>query len=224
MEQMLQHVDSPYIIGVGLLFLRYVLSPDDLWSYFKIVMDNETEIIPGQRNKKPFTIAQYAASLLDANKTQYPRIPARVQDILSSKLRVEEEKRKRKKKHISRGNDRHFVRGSEVRGLYEDEENPLDWYDGVIMEIHTDTSGNNRYTVKYIEYGNVEELGLGEIDFRDNNTDASYDYNSRERKRDRDTSFQSSFKTPYNNEFNNSDRGSGRRWNDYDDEKRRRKY
>ena len=44
------------------------------------------------------------------------------------------------------------------------------WYDAVIMEVHSDY----RYTVKYTSYGNVEEVGIGEIDFPDSREAKDY--------------------------------------------------
>ena len=121
MNEMLIHPDSPYIIGIGLLYLRYICDPDVLWEYFKIVMDNETEIKSEQRNKKQQTITEYANSLLQSNQAQFPRIPASLEDTIHSKLQIEREKLERKQRHLRRGNERRFVRGSEVIGMYEDE-------------------------------------------------------------------------------------------------------
>lgn len=121
MNEMLIHPDSPYIIGVGLLYLRYTCDPELLWDYFKVVMNNETEIKCEQRNKKYQTISEYAISLLRSSQSQFPRIPARIEDIIYSKLEIETEKRDRKRRHLAKGNDRHFIRGTEIIGMYEDE-------------------------------------------------------------------------------------------------------
>mmetsp|Transcript_1501 Transcript_1501/g.2202 ORF Transcript_1501/g.2202 Transcript_1501/m.2202 type:complete len:225 (-) Transcript_1501:124-798(-) len=180
MEQMLVHPDSPFIIGVGLLYLRYAADPNVLWSYFKLVMDNETEIQVEQR-RPPTTIAKFARSLLEPGNRQFPRVPARIDETIQKNLRVEEEKERRKERHLSRGNDRYFTRGAEVIGLYEDEENPIEWYNAIIMEVLPDF----RYTVKYTEYGNVETIGLGEIDFPDKRTTVGNEEASKgHRKRD----------------------------------------
>lgn len=161
MEQMLVHEDSPFIPGIGLLYLRYGADPEVVWDYFKLVMSNDTEIKTGQRGNSKMTLAEFGTSLLESSRKGFPRYSPGIDDMLQSKLDVEREKRDRKRHHLRQRNDSDFTRGADVIGLYEDEENPLQWYAAVIMEVLPD----KRYRVKYTEYGNIEVIGLGEIDF-----------------------------------------------------------
>ena len=218
------HPDSPFIIGVGLLYPRYGADPNVLWGYFKLVMDDETEIKVEQR-KSPTTIAKFARSLLDPCNRQFPRIPARIDEAIQKNLHLEEEKQRRKERHLSQGNDRYFIRGTEVIGLYEDEENPIEWYNAVIMEVLPVF----RYTVKYTEYGNVETIGLGEIDFPDKRTIVGTD-EARKGNRKRDLN-EASYEGEHSRGYDNTRRGYSRNNDDnsrrefgreYDD--KRRKY
>ena len=38
---LLNHCDSPYIRGLGFMFLRYTLPPASLWDWFEPYMDDE---------------------------------------------------------------------------------------------------------------------------------------------------------------------------------------
>ncbi|OZJ06980.1 hypothetical protein BZG36_00051 [Bifiguratus adelaidae] len=43
-EGLIDHVDSPYIRGVGFLYLRYVCKPDQLWDWLGPYIDDEEEL------------------------------------------------------------------------------------------------------------------------------------------------------------------------------------
>ncbi|RKP38641.1 PRP38 family-domain-containing protein [Dimargaris cristalligena] len=43
---LLNHPDSPYIRGLGLLYLRYVCKPVKLWDWFEPFLDDREEIFP----------------------------------------------------------------------------------------------------------------------------------------------------------------------------------
>ncbi len=43
----LVHPDSPYIRGLGFLYLRYVAEPKTLWQWFSPYLDDPEEFTPG---------------------------------------------------------------------------------------------------------------------------------------------------------------------------------
>lgn len=63
-------------------------------------------------------------------------------------------------------NSLHTVR-RQCHALYQDEENPLQWYEAVIDSIVPPAQEweRPRYVVTFLEYGNTEEVTLGMVDF-----------------------------------------------------------
>lgn len=43
---LLDHTDSPYIRGLGFIYIRYTQSPDTLWDWYEPYLDDEEEIDP----------------------------------------------------------------------------------------------------------------------------------------------------------------------------------
>ena len=62
--------------------------------------------------------------------------------------------------------NKEFYVGATIRGLYEDDENPLKWYSCVIDEVVAPKEEWERpeYWVTFTEYGNQEKLSLGRVE------------------------------------------------------------
>jgi len=89
MEGMLKHPDSPYIRGVGFLYLRYNQDPKNLWSWFEPYLLDE-EPVSLKQDGRPTTIGRFVRELLTDQKfcdQLLPRIPVPVMKDIDQKLR-----------------------------------------------------------------------------------------------------------------------------------------
>jgi len=84
-EILINHTDSPYLRGLGFLYLRYSLPPEQLMDFFSEYLLDEEEIDPRAGGGDPMTIGQMCQNMLEDNQwygTMFPRIPAKhLQDI-----------------------------------------------------------------------------------------------------------------------------------------------
>ncbi|EPB82678.1 hypothetical protein HMPREF1544_10581 [Mucor circinelloides 1006PhL] len=98
-ENMIDHVDSPYIRAIGFLYLRYVCAPAQLWDWFQYYLEDEEEItISSGVNPTKITIGKLCRMLITEQKfqnTMLPRIPVPIARDLEKKLKdYDMEKRK----------------------------------------------------------------------------------------------------------------------------------
>ncbi|PWA01288.1 hypothetical protein BB558_002623 [Smittium angustum] len=80
---LLNNKDCVFAKGIGMLYLRYVATPETLWDWFEPLFDDEEEILL-TRSPRPrsMTIGELARELLTTNKfltTTLPRIPVPIQ-------------------------------------------------------------------------------------------------------------------------------------------------
>ncbi|KAI8997171.1 Pre-mRNA-splicing factor 38 [Pilobolus umbonatus] len=89
-ENMIDHVDSPYIRAIGFLYLRYVCAPAQLWDWFQYYLEDEEEIVISSGiNPTKITIGKLCRMLLTEQKyqgTMLPRIPVPIARDLTKKL------------------------------------------------------------------------------------------------------------------------------------------
>ncbi|KAJ1981477.1 hypothetical protein H4R35_000690 [Dimargaris xerosporica] len=89
---LLKHTDSPYIRGLGFLYLRYVCKPANLWDWFEPYLTDDEELtIAGGPRPVTKTIGQLCRMLLTDlkfNGTILPRIPIPVARGIEEKLAV----------------------------------------------------------------------------------------------------------------------------------------
>jgi len=65
--KLLTHKDSPYIRGIGLLYLRLLLDPKQLWEWMSPYLD-DTELLNAAIDKsQTTTIGEFARKLLVEN-------------------------------------------------------------------------------------------------------------------------------------------------------------
>jgi len=82
LQGILNHCDSPYIRGVGFMFIRYAVDPKDIWSWYKDYMYDEEEIDVRAGGGKPITMGELCRHFLERLEwfdTRFPRIPVTVQ-------------------------------------------------------------------------------------------------------------------------------------------------
>jgi len=89
---MINHTDSPYIRGIGFLYLRFSIPPDQLLEFFEPYFYDEEEVDPKAGGGDPMTIGQMVQNMLEDNiwyGTMFPRIPAKhLQEIRNSLNKV----------------------------------------------------------------------------------------------------------------------------------------
>jgi len=94
LEGLINHPDSPYIRGIGFLYLRYVCNPKELWSWFEFYIDDEEEIHLSGSKFKPTTIGKFCKNILLEQRyfdTLFPRIPVPVMRELRQQIEKHEE-------------------------------------------------------------------------------------------------------------------------------------
>ncbi|XP_051117610.1 pre-mRNA splicing factor SR-like 1 isoform X1 [Andrographis paniculata] len=80
MHGLLKHPDSPYIRAIGFLYLRYVVDPKTLWSWYEPYLKDDEEFSPGSSGRMT-TMGVYIRDLLLGQyyfDTLLPRIPVPV--------------------------------------------------------------------------------------------------------------------------------------------------
>lgn len=88
---MLNHTDSPYIRGLGFMYIRYCQPPKDLFSWFEPYLDDEEEIDCKAGGGATMTIGSMVRNLLTKLEwfdTLFPRIPVPIQKQIEEKLKA----------------------------------------------------------------------------------------------------------------------------------------
>uniref|UniRef100_A0A7S4N749 Pre-mRNA-splicing factor 38 n=1 Tax=Odontella aurita TaxID=265563 RepID=A0A7S4N749_9STRA len=234
MSLMLDHVDSPYIRLVGMLYLRYACDPSQLWGWFEpYLYDEELVRVRSNPSAAETTVGEFVRTLLterDYHGTMLPRLPVQMERDVKVKLLQAEQTEARAKSHLQSGSTMEYMLrpGANVRALYGDEENPVTWYDAVVDRVIREDADSGealsrpKFIVTFPEYGNMETVTLGEMDLptgggnngnyhrgspeKDKDWDrrAAVDDRYRERGRDR--------------EATDRDRGRGRASRGYDED------
>jgi len=96
---LLVHCDSPFIRGLGFMYLRYTQTPSDLMGWFEEYLDDPEEIDPKAGGGKKMTMGEMAKSMLvklEWFDTRFPRIPVNVQKQINASLG----------QRLTQGNDR----------------------------------------------------------------------------------------------------------------------
>jgi len=86
---LINHCDSPYIRGLGFMFLRYTLPPGSLWDWFEPYMDDEEEIDVKAGGGKSMTIGEMCRLMLTRLEwfdTRFPRIAVNVEKHIRGQL------------------------------------------------------------------------------------------------------------------------------------------
>lgn len=189
MKLLLDHVDSPYIRGVGFLYLRFVGEPRSIFRWIEPYFDDDEpiEIISTSKKRhgksRPrqqkeniggFVRRLFSPSERDFYGTTLPRLPSQVERDLEVKIHLASHIEHRAKKHLSNYKTMDFFKtlGSKVMALYGDEENPVQWYEAVVDRVVTRDDVTSReldrpkFVVTFPEYGNTEIVRLGEMEMK----------------------------------------------------------
>lgn len=87
---LLDHSDSPYIRGLGFMYIRYTQDPKELWDWFEPYLDDEEEVDVKAGGGHVITIGEMVRQWLvklEWYSTLFPRIPVPVQKDLDVKLK-----------------------------------------------------------------------------------------------------------------------------------------
>uniref|UniRef100_A0A7S0T9A1 Pre-mRNA-splicing factor 38 n=1 Tax=Pseudo-nitzschia delicatissima TaxID=44447 RepID=A0A7S0T9A1_9STRA len=180
MKLLLDHVDSPYIRGIGFLYLRYAAEPTTMWKWIEPYLNDDEPIkltaTKGKQQSK-FGQEETIGSLVrklwserDFYGTMLPRLPIQVERDLQVKLLFAEKIQQRGQKHLANYKTMDYFKklGSRVMALYGDDENPITWYEGVVDKVLLRDQGRElkvpKFVVTFTEYGNTETVTLGEME------------------------------------------------------------
>ncbi|XP_071097204.1 pre-mRNA-splicing factor 38B-like isoform X1 [Haliotis cracherodii] len=88
---LITHADSPYIRGLGFMYIRYTQPPNDLWEWYEDYLDDEEEIDVKAGGGHAITIGELCRQFLvklEWYSTLFPRIPVPVQKSIQEKLKT----------------------------------------------------------------------------------------------------------------------------------------
>lgn len=86
---LIKHTDSPYIRGLGFMYIRYTAPPADLFDWYEEFLQDEEEIDVKAGGGQVLTIGQMCRQFLvklDWFSTLFPRIPVPIQKQIEQKL------------------------------------------------------------------------------------------------------------------------------------------
>lgn len=132
LRQLLESTDNPYVRCAGVLFVRYGLSPDQLWPWLGEYVLDEEEFPPGKEYEWS-TIGEYVEHLMSQDyyyKTVLPRLPANTKKFLETKLAQVPQYRKR-----SQANQKILDIFRESGCRVEACPNDSDWQAGEAIEV-----------------------------------------------------------------------------------------
>jgi len=160
------HDKHPYIRALGLLFLRLVCNPKNLWIEFAPHLEDESPIQATTDPKDRTTLGQWAGLLITEQQyfgTILPRIPVKIEREVKIRMLIQAERRARFEANM--GMLSSFREGAKCRAIYADEECEPSWFEAVVDNVEEGRQGGGpRVWVTYPEYGNSESVELGEIE------------------------------------------------------------
>jgi pre-mRNA-splicing factor 38B len=86
---LIKHSDSPYIRGLGFMYIRYTQPPADLFDWYEEYLQDEEEIDVKAGGGQNLTVGQMCRQFLvklDWFSTLFPRIPVPIQKSIEQKL------------------------------------------------------------------------------------------------------------------------------------------
>uniref|UniRef100_A0A2C9K3Q3 Pre-mRNA-splicing factor 38 n=1 Tax=Biomphalaria glabrata TaxID=6526 RepID=A0A2C9K3Q3_BIOGL len=90
-NNLITHGDSPYIRGLGFMYIRYTQNPGDLWDWYEPYLDDEEELDVKAGGGHMMTIGEMLRQWLvklEWYSTLFPRIPVPIQKEIDQKLRT----------------------------------------------------------------------------------------------------------------------------------------
>lgn len=101
---LLKHQDSPYIRGLGFLYIRYTMPPKDFWEWFKTYLEDQEKIdlkAGGGQVTKIGEMCRHLLTKLDWFTTLFPRIPVPMQKEIERHLEDYDEQHHRETTKVS---------------------------------------------------------------------------------------------------------------------------
>uniref|UniRef100_A0A0B6ZR87 Pre-mRNA-splicing factor 38 n=2 Tax=Arion vulgaris TaxID=1028688 RepID=A0A0B6ZR87_9EUPU len=89
-NNLITHNDSPYIRGLGFMYIRYTQPPSDLWDWYEPYLDDEEEVDVKAGGGHTMSIGEMLRQWLvklEWYSTLFPRIPVPIQKDIDVKLR-----------------------------------------------------------------------------------------------------------------------------------------
>lgn len=86
---LITHTDSPFIRGLGFMYIRYTQPPADLFDWYEEFLQDEEEVDPKAGGGQLMTMGQLCRQMLtklDWFSTLFPRIPVPIQKQIEQKL------------------------------------------------------------------------------------------------------------------------------------------
>ncbi|XP_008482012.1 pre-mRNA-splicing factor 38B isoform X2 [Diaphorina citri] len=86
---LINHTDSPYIRGLGFMYIRYTQPPADLWDWYEPYLEDEEEVDVKAGGGQVMTIGNMLRSFLtklEWHGTLFPRIPVPIQQKLEKQM------------------------------------------------------------------------------------------------------------------------------------------
>lgn len=158
LKGLLEHKESAYVKAVAVLYVRFMLSATDMWTWLSPLLEDNQKFKPGSAVDDPeMTIAEFVEMVLSGNNlygTVMPRIPALAARNIKNKLlvrKVGEELTSSNEKYLSE-----LKPGMECEALYREDGK---YYKATIDEVRDE----GRLLITFTEYGNQEEVSVGEI-------------------------------------------------------------
>merc|ERR1719334_2033413 len=87
---LINHRDSPYIRGLGFMFIRYCQEPKDIWDWFEPYLNDEEEIDVKAGGGNVICVGEMVRQFLtklDWYAALFPRIPVPIQKQIDAKLK-----------------------------------------------------------------------------------------------------------------------------------------
>lgn len=88
-NNLINHADSPYIRGLGFMYIRFCQPPEDLYDWFKDFLDDAEMVDLRAGGGKSTSIGEMCKLMLTRQEwfgTLFPRIPHSIQKILDGKM------------------------------------------------------------------------------------------------------------------------------------------
>mmetsp|Transcript_53356 Transcript_53356/g.124840 ORF Transcript_53356/g.124840 Transcript_53356/m.124840 type:complete len:550 (-) Transcript_53356:62-1711(-) len=197
LETLLGHEDSPLVPVMGLLYIRFVVDPKDMWSWYEPMINNPTEFDPGATGKMQ-TIGQFLRGIIEDihyYDTILPRIPVTIQRTMSENIM----KLDFRTKAIADRKSKIKI-GMKIRAIYyEDHEE----YEAKVVSENKDGT----YHILFTEYGNEQDTNVEDMQLDDNGGGGG---RSRSRSRSRDKSRGRSKREDKGGRDRSRDRSGGR--------------
>lgn len=111
---LIAHSDSPYIRGLGFMYIRYTQDPKELWDWFEAYLDDEEEIDVKAGGGHKITIGHMVRQCLvklEWYSTLFPRIPVPVQKSIMEKIKENPPKQEEEEHSSRKGSPKHIPDG-----------------------------------------------------------------------------------------------------------------